>query len=220
MKLQPGVRLLFIGDSITDCGRKRPIGEGEFDQALGNGFVSLVAAALTATYPDYGIRAINMGISGHTVHDLSARWERDVIDLRPDWLVINIGINDVWQNYSFTWGAIDDEPLLAYKETLDDLILQVRSSLQGLVLMTPYILEPNREQPIRKMMDQYGVAVLELAGKHNALFVDTQAAFDAVLRWIDPMELAQDRVHVNLVGHMIIARAFLHSIGYDWERTL
>jgi lysophospholipase L1-like esterase len=220
MQLQPGVRLLFIGDSITDCGRRRPVGEGKFDQALGDGFVSLVDAALAATYPDYKIHVINMGVSGHTVHDLSARWKSDVIDLRPDWLVIKIGINDVWQNFSFAWGAQRDEPLKAYKETLDDLIQQARSSLQGLVLMTPYILEPNREQPIRAMMDQYGSAIRASAGKHNAVLIDTQAAFDAVLQWVDPMALAPDRVHVNLVGHMILARAFLKGIGYDWGRAL
>jgi lysophospholipase L1-like esterase len=161
-----------------------------------------------------------MGVSGHTVHDLSVRWKKDVIDLRPDWLVVKIGINDVWQNYSFAWGTIDDEPVLEYRETLDDLILQVRSSLQGLVLMTPYVLEPVREQPIRTMMDQYGSAVRELAVKHSAVFVDTQAAFDGVLQWVDPLELAPDRVHVNLAGHMTIARAFLTGIGYNWERTL
>jgi lysophospholipase L1-like esterase len=216
MQLQPGVRLLFIGDSITDCGRKRPIGKGKSDQALGNGFVSLVDAALTATYPDHEIHVINMGVSGDTVYDLSARWTSDVIDLGPDWLVIKIGINDVWQNFSYAC----DESLIFYKETLDDLVKQIRSSLRGLVLMTPYILEPNRKQPIRMMIDHYGSAVRTLAEKHSAVFVDTQATFDTVLQWIDPMELAPDRVHVNLVGHMILARAFLQRIDYDWKRAL
>ena len=28
MKLQKNDKLLFIGDSITDCGREHPVGEG------------------------------------------------------------------------------------------------------------------------------------------------------------------------------------------------
>ena len=77
MLIQPNSRLLFIGDSITDCGRKRPIGSGGFDQALGNGYVSLVDAALAAVYPDFAISTINMGINGDTVPkvlQLRTRW--------------------------------------------------------------------------------------------------------------------------------------------------
>ncbi|MEA3438964.1 MAG: GDSL family lipase, partial [Chloroflexota bacterium] len=74
MKIKPRSRLLFIGDSITDCGRVRPVGEGETPELLGNGYVSLVDAALKATYPDYGIHTINMGVSGDTVRDLKLRW--------------------------------------------------------------------------------------------------------------------------------------------------
>jgi lysophospholipase L1-like esterase len=55
--------------------------------------------------------------------------------------------------------------------------------------------------------------VRELARKHGAIFVDTQAAFDHVLRHVHPMALAWDRVHPNLTGHMVLARAFLHAVG-------
>jgi len=34
------------------------------------------------------------------------------------------------------------------------------------------------------------------------------------------MHLAVDRIHLNLAGHMVLARAFLQSIGYSWERSL
>ena len=91
MLLQPNSKILFIGDSITDCGRKRPVGTGGFDQALGNGYVSLVDAALRAVYPDYSIATLNMGNSGNTVDDLEYRWKTDAIDLQPDWLSILIG---------------------------------------------------------------------------------------------------------------------------------
>ena len=89
----------MIGDSITDVGRARPIGEGRADDALGRGYVMMVDALLGAVYPERLIRVINMGVSGNTTRDLKARWQKDVLDLKPDWLSIMIGANDVWRQY-------------------------------------------------------------------------------------------------------------------------
>jgi len=98
MKIEPKTKLLMIGDSITDVGRARPIGEGRNDE-LGKGYVSFVDALLNSVYPQAAIRVINMGISGNTVRDLKARWQTDVLNLKPDWLSIMIGINDVWRQF-------------------------------------------------------------------------------------------------------------------------
>ena len=161
-----------------------------------------------------------MGISGNTIRDLKARWKTDVLDLKPDWLVIKIGINDVWQHIDPTWGLDLHISVDEYEHTLDQLVGQIRPSLRGLILITPYYLETNRQQPMRGMMDEFGAAVGEVALRHNALFVNTQAAFDHVLQWLPAQHLAEDRVHVNLAGHMILARAFLKCIGFSWERTM
>jgi len=217
MLLQPNSRVLLIGDSVTDCGRKRPSGEGAFDGALGNGYASLIDAALTATYPDKAIRVINMGVSGNTVRDLKARWQTDVLDLYPDWLSILIGINDVWDQFTDPWQTGHHVSAEEFALTLEDLIRQVRPDLKGMVLMTPYFLEPDTQEPMRAMMDRYGAIVRELAVRHHALLVDSQAAFDRVLRTLHSMRLAMDRVHLNLAGHMVLTRAFLQRIGYAWE---
>ena len=44
MKIENNSVLLFIGDSITDTGRDRPVGEGD---GLGAGYVSIVDGLLT-----------------------------------------------------------------------------------------------------------------------------------------------------------------------------
>jgi lysophospholipase L1-like esterase len=98
LQLASGSKLVMIGDSITDCGRSRPVGEGLFD-AIGKGYVAYVDALLGAAYPERQIRVVNMGCSGNTVRDLAARWQTDVLDLQPDWLSIMIGINDVWRQF-------------------------------------------------------------------------------------------------------------------------
>lgn len=215
MQIQPHSKLVMIGDSITDCERARPVGEGLFD-ALGTGYVSLVDGLLTARYPAHGIRVVNMGLSGNIVRDLQGRWQSDVLDLQPDWLSICIGINDVWRHFDTPLQSEGHVSLEEYARILETLVRTTRPTLQGLVLMTPYFIEPNRADDMRAMMDDFGAVVRQLADTHAAFLVDTQAAFDAALQHLHPMALAWDRVHPTRAGHMILARAFLQTIGYEW----
>ncbi len=220
MLIQPHARLLFIGDSITDCGRTRSLGGMRRSPDLGDGYVSLVDAALAAAYPDYAIHTINKGISGNTIRDLDIRWKTDVLDLNPDWLVIMIGINDVWLQFDSSWGPNHPISPAEYSSTLDHLIRQNRHLLRGLILMTPYYLQTNQGDPMRTMMAKFASIVEDAAVQHHALFVNTQAAFDHTLQWLPAEHLAGDRVHVNLTGHMVLARAFLTCIEYSLQRSI
>jgi lysophospholipase L1-like esterase len=217
MKLQKGSKLVMIGDSITDADRAKPAGEGLF-QPYGRGYVAQVEALLGATYPELAIRVVNQGLSGNTVRDLKNRWQKDVLDLKPDWLSVMIGINDVWRQYDSPLQKEWHVGIEEYEATLDELVRTTRPLLKGLVLLTPYYIEGNKEDAMRATMDRYGAVVKKLAAKHKTLFVDTQAAFDAVLKHYYAATLAWDRVHPNQAGHMVLARAFLDAIGYEWSR--
>jgi lysophospholipase L1-like esterase len=184
--------------------------------ALGTGYVSLVDGLLMARYPAHGIRVVNMGLSGNIVRDLEGRWQSDVLDLQPDWLSICIGINDVWRHFDTPLQSEGHVSLEEYARILETLVRTTRPTLKGLVLMTPYFIEPNRADNMRAMMDAFGAVVRQLADTHAALLVDTQAAFDAALQHLHPMTLAWDRVHPTRAGHTILARAFLQAIGYEW----
>jgi len=212
MKIAPRSKLVFIGDSITDCERARPVGEGLFG-ATGKGYVSLVDGLLGAIHPAHAIRVVNMGSSGNVVTDLKARWQTDALNLKPDWLVIMIGVNDVWRQFdSYRQTEIHVSPE-TYAQTLDEIVAQARPRVKGLVLMAPFYIEPNRADAMRRRMDEYGAIVKKTAATHDALFIDTQAAFDAVLQHVHANALAWDRVHPNNTGHAIIARAFLNAVG-------
>ncbi|NTV35820.1 MAG: SGNH/GDSL hydrolase family protein [Anaerolineaceae bacterium] len=215
MRIEPGSKLVMIGDSITDCDREFPVGEA-IKNGLGNGYVNLVNALLTATYPDHRIRIVNMGTGGNTVLDLAERWNSDVIAQKPDWLSVMIGINDVWRQFDSPLHPEWHVPLETYKNTLNDLLSKTRPQLKGLILISPYLIEPNHSEPMRAMMDTYGQTVRALAEKFDAIFVDTQAAFDVLMKDLHPMSLAWDRVHPGLAGHTVIARAFLSAIEYKW----
>lgn len=218
MLIPAGATLVFIGDSITDTGRDE-VGEASprpEKPALGQGYVNLVHALIGAAAPASLPRIINRGISGNTVRDLQQRWQRDVLDLKPDWLSVMIGINDVWRQFDAPQRHEIHVPRDAFEQTYRELLQRTRPVLQGLVLMTPFLIESNRDDAMRTMMDDYGRIVRRLAGEFDAVFVDTQAAFDAALQEIHPMTVAADRVHPATLGHMILARAFLGAVGWSW----
>ena len=153
-------RLLCIGDSITDCERARPIGTS--GPGLGNGYVSLVDAFLSIWEPDKKIEVLNAGLSGNTILDLAQRWDSDVIARKPDWLSIMIGVNDVWRQFSgpLKPGHISIE---LFEETYRSILTSVRNQLKGLVLLSPFFIETNRSDPMRKKLDMYSRVIEKLA---------------------------------------------------------
>src|SRR5689334_13264302 len=216
LMIEAHAKLLMIGDSITDVERARPIGEGR-DPALGRGYVATVDALLGAVYPDQWIRVVNMGISGNTTRDLKARWQTDVLDLKPDWLSIMIGANDVWRQFDSPKQTEKHVLIDEYERNLIDLITLTKPMLKGLVLFTPYYIEPNKQDAMRAATDKYAAVVKKLATANGAILVDTQAAFDEMLKIYYPATINWDRVHPALVGAMVIARAFCNAIGFDWN---
>ena len=212
MKLAPHSKLVFIGDSITDCERARPVGEGLFG-AVGKSYVNLIEGFLGAIHPADAIRVVNMGTSGNTVLDLKDRWQTDVLDLKPDWLSIMIGVNDVWRQFDLPRQTEIHVSPEVYEKTLNELARRTRPKVKGLIMMAPFYIEPNRSDAMRSRMDEYGAIVKKVAAKNRALFIDTQAAFDDVLSHMHANAIAWDRVHPNIIGHAIIARAFMKTIG-------
>ena len=81
--------IVFQGDSITDAGRAK-----DNDISVGVGYANLVKAHLSANEP-YQYQFYNRGISGNRVVDLYARIKIDMINLKPDYMSILIGVNDV-----------------------------------------------------------------------------------------------------------------------------
>ena len=213
MLIEAGSKLIMAGDSVTDCGRGKPEGEGLFG-AIGNGYVSFVQAELFARYPERRIRVVNMGNSGDTVRALKARWETDIIEKKPDWVSIMIGINDVWRQYDLPLETEKHVYLEEYSSTLEEIVSTTKPLLKGMVLMTPYYLEPNANDPMRSTMDKYGTAVKAVAQKYNTYFVDTQTAFNNILTHYHPNMLAWDRVHPNNIGHMVLTKAFLNAVEF------
>lgn len=215
MLFAPDSKIVFMGDSITDCGRTQPVGEGLFGP-FGNGWVNLVAGLLGEAYPERRLRPVNMGTSGNTTRDLLARWDRDALDLAPDWVVCMIGTNDVWRQFDLPRHAEIHVGPDEFHANLETLVSRTLPVVEGMVLMTPFFLETNRGDAMRARMDEYSAIVRATAAAHGLVCVDVQAAMDALLAHDHAMSIAWDRVHPNVVGHAAIARAFLDAVGFVW----
>lgn len=214
MLFEKGQTVLFIGDSISDYERARPVGEGLFD-AWGRSYVANVGALLGCMYPELGLRVVNMGISGNQVRDLEARWETDVMSRKPDWVSVLIGINDVWRQFDSPYMPETHVLPEEFEATYARLIERTLPHVKGMILMSPYFMEPNRLDPMRARMDEYGAIVRKLAGQYGLVFVDLQAAWDALFVHMHPCNIAWDRIHPNQTGCMYIAKQFLAAVGAD-----
>ena len=82
-------RLLFIGDSITDCDHLWDF----HSKALGNGWVRMVSDYMDRISDEYEV--INCGFNGFTTTDLLYYWQKNGKALRPDVVTVLIGVNDI-----------------------------------------------------------------------------------------------------------------------------
>lgn len=219
MLFNHGDRIVFAGDSVTDMGSENPVGDGLFNN-LGHGYVRMVENLLIAAYPDMTVRVTNSGIGGHTSRDLLERFDRDVIDLKPDWVSICIGINDVWRQFDLPVSKDTHVYPDEYEANMEKMILKAKDATKGVFVITPYYMEPLKADPMRARMDEYIEICRRLAEKHGCIFVDFQAMFDRVFAHRHSCSIAWDRVHPNEMGATLMAREFLSHCGYDFHREI
>jgi len=193
--------VLFIGDSVTDCGRR-----DDPDRGLGNGYVRLVDEAFVAGGTPANI--VNRGISGNRVRDLRARWEKDALALKPTLITVMIGINDTWRRYDEN----DPTSVEAFEADYRSLLeaLPGRDEM-ALVLMEPFLLPVTAgKAKWRDDLDPKIAVVRALAAEFDAILVPT----DEYLNDIDVplVEIAADGVHPTELGHQLLARLWLDTI--------
>ena len=209
-------RIVFAGDSVTDMGSVQPVGEGLFDN-VGRSYVRVVENMLAAYYPEVFIRITNSGISGNTSRDLLQRFDRDVVDLKPDWVSICIGINDVWRQFDSP--AMTDACVLPdeYEKNMEEMISKIKGRVKGIFILSPYMIEPNSEDTMRARMNEYVQICKKLSEKHNCIFVDFQKMYEDYCKIRHSAYIAWDRIHPNQIGATLMARAFLDKCDFDYS---
>ena len=139
VKLKPGAKILFQGDSITDWGWTR-----ENDKELGTGYVNFIAAWISAAHPEMEYKFINRGVGGNRIYDLEARWTEDCIELKPDLVSILIGINDTWRRYDSNIESPIPEFEACYRRILD----RVKAETSAEIIILAGITHLNSSIPV------------------------------------------------------------------------
>lgn len=182
--------------------------------------------------PQQGIpvKVINAGIGGNTTQNAVARFEKDVLQKKPDLVVIQFGINDsavdVWKDPPATKSRVSKEK---YEANLRSLIKQLKEKQIDVILMTPNSLrwiprikklygKPpyNPEDPdgFNLFLKSYAETVRQIAKENNLPLVDVYAAFETYAK--QPGQSAQDMlldgIHPNTKGQRKVANLLMPQI--------
>ena len=208
-----GAKLLFQGDSITDMNWGR--NQKDRNHYLGHSYVFLIASRLGVDMPEAKLEFFNRGVSGNKVGDLRKRWRRDAIEVKPDWLSILVGVNDVNQS--------GGKPFNLQKWEEDYRFILNESRRENpkvrIVLMNPFVLRVTRLEPLdmwkrwRGEIEKLGEIVARLAKDFDAVHIETQKIFDRAAEQVSPSHWIWDGVHPLPQGHELIARNWLQAVS-------
>jgi lysophospholipase L1-like esterase len=208
-------RIVCLGDSITQGGE----GPG--------GYVWLVRHYLKTLYPQQNIEVLNVGISEHKSNDMLARFQKDVLDKKPDMVTISVGVNDVWHGF-FNFqerkeipdgNGPNGIPLDAYRRNVLEMVIRAKEAgAKVVILSTTVIYEDLRSAPNVKLVG-YNESLREIARKQGAVFVDYQKPFQRLIKAYRDTTggrddlLTTDGVHMNALGNRVMAYTLLSGLG-------
>ena len=202
--------LVFMGDSITDCGRTTSNDPGP-NSGFGPGYPNLIGSKLLGEQPELNWSIYNRGISGNRIVDLYARWKIDTLNLNPDYISILIGVNDVWHEKARQNG-VDTPRFEQFYKMLLDWSLQALPNVK-FILMEPFVLEfgaVTGKDWIDDVAEKAKV-VRKMAKKYDTGFVPLQDIFNKATKRA-PMEYwLRDGVHPLAAGHQLITNAWFKA---------
>ena len=212
-------KILFQGDSITDCGRSR-----EVPTDVGNGYPYLVRAHYGLERPGQ-FEIMNRGVSGNRSVDVYARIKADIINLKPDYLSILMGVNDVWHELAIGNGVATPKFEKIYTMLIEEVLEELPDV--KLMILEPYALpgaategtlEDGRDKytVFRKETEEKAAACRRVAEKFGIPFVPLQAKLDEMQVSYGTESVSVDGVHPNVTGHLLIARAWMEAFEENY----
>lgn len=202
--------LVTLGDSITQGG------------GAPGGYVWLMQKYLDALYPGQHIRIGNAGISGHKSTDMAERFQRDVVDKKPDLITISVGVNDVWHGFYDNHPLGDGPrgvPLETYRQKVEGMVEAGQKCGARVVVLSTTVIHEDLENRENAKLHDYNAALKDLASKHGCAFVDLFGPFAEEIRTYRKRAgntvnlLTNDGVHMNAAGNQLMAYTILRGLG-------
>lgn len=191
-------KVIFFGDSITQAGVKP------------GGYISLMQAYQTP------YELIGAGISGNKVYDLYFRMEDDVLKLKPEIVVIYVGVNDVWHKQTYQTGTDPSR----FTDFYSGMIRKMQSAGIKVIVCTPAVIGEKTDfsNPQDGDLNSYSQLIRNLAKQYNCTLVDLRKEFLAYNLANNPGNkesgiLTTDRVHLNAAGNKFVAELMMKGLN-------
>jgi acyl-CoA thioesterase I len=198
LQLRPGDKIVAIGDSIT----------------AGGGYLRYSDSVLAQQYPNLKIpKIVNKGIGGQKAEDLVKRFQKDVVEEKPAFVSISIGINDVWHRLA---KPHDEKVLAAYKDNVAKMVRMAQQAGIKVILLTPTLILEDANSEGNKRLVAYIAAEKQIAAEMKCQLVDLHGMFLAALKHKPAGQnawLTSDGVHMKPLGDGVMAAGMLRALG-------
>ena len=152
---------------------------------------------------------VGRGISGQTTMQMLSRFRPDVIDLKPEYVVILAGINDIARNNGY----------ISVEHTFGNLVSLVELAQANGITPVMCTVLPAREIRWRKrvgdprpLIEKLNALITAYAAEHGITLVDYHGAMQTPDGALQP-EFETDAVHPNLAGYKVMEEVLLKTLN-------
>lgn len=201
---------LFQGDSITDANRDD---ENLINSGLGCGYAFMLASEF-GNKCNAEMNFINRGDSGDRITDVYARIKEDIINLKPDYMSILIGVNDVSHELTMNCGVVTEKFRKIYRMLIDEIIESLPQI--KIIILEPFVLKGTCTE---KLWDDFNTEVRkraevskQIAEEYNFTFVPLQDKFDSLSSDGNISYWSADGIHPTQAGHAVIKDELMQAL--------
>lgn len=202
---QKGEKILFVGDSVTQCGRS------DDGTDLGQGYPQKIAQIYDALFPESGVTFLNRAYYGDSTQQMLSRYQEAVKPECPDFISIMIGINDTWQRF-YSGVAVSCEEM---QKNLREYLCRLRSDfpLIKIMILEPVLLPSDpKKRCFREDLDPKIEVIRDLAAQYADFFLPADGLLHAQMLHTPAKELSADGVHLLAKGHAVLAYSWLKHL--------
>jgi lysophospholipase L1-like esterase len=197
-------KIVFFGDSITQAAVNK------------GGYIDVLQNMLQQKGVDQQFELNGAGISGNKVYDLYLRMEADVLDKKPDVVVIWIGVNDVWHKSSSGTGTDFDK----FGKFYDAVVKKIQKQGAKVIIVTPAAIGEKNDFSNTQDGDlnSYSAWMRKYAATNQLGLVDLRKIFHEYSVANNPNNdakgiLTTDGVHLNEKGNALVAEEMWKAIS-------
>jgi lysophospholipase L1-like esterase len=190
-------KVVFFGDSITAAGIRA------------GGYIKLMDSLIMTEGQTADYELVGAGVSGDKIYDLYLRMEKDVLEQKPDIVLIYVGVNDVWHKASSGTGTDYNK----FGKFYEAVVNKLQASGAKVIVCTPAVIGEKTDNSNQQDGDLnfYSNWLRAFTAKNNIPLVDLRAGVINYNLKNNPQNkesgiLTTDRVHLTPAGNLFVAQ--------------